>query len=680
MAASDSSYDSAARHDPRVPGSAAAARNAPSNAPNNASSNAPSAAQPTKPQSQYASAPASALASGQASGPAPTPGQLWSAPYPQAGAKPQGPWSGYPQSYGAPGLAQSAAQLTSAVGGPLGPGLSPFGMPGRAPAAAPVSAAPGVPGASASRPAAPASRSTAQAPMAAAPGAAKPRGRMQNYVPAATPAQDEYLFRAATQDGHRGKTKVASAQDLADEFAAELAQEQQLHPWPSDPAARTKVSVAELIANAPNSLPSQQPPQLIRPHGRVPLASAAPDLAQQDAVLDQIGAACDQQGAVSASSSAGTAAAGGGPTVDLQPANVDSGALLTAEPLGAELVALTPKEQLEQSIGQRDAKQDSPLGVLSALALDEAMHGGTIAAGDSGVKEQDEFAGFEQAAQLRRNDRRRTQKAVSALDLLLKHIEERSGIKVDEVEVDPFEYYVIRKNETQAVAAEVAQRKEEYFRSFIDKLRTEGQINPKYTLERLTHDDFNHHAFTLGERFVREVVSAGGRKMFLLFGDMGTGKTVLAHALANLFMDLKAQEPSLFAQRTNTQTPLCMVVTLDELKRSWFYVNEETYEQRSERERKLKQYYEVDLLVLDGLCSDFVALSPFNQRSLSDLLRYRSEHLLPMIVTTPIRWEALHKAIGDAVYEGIRSFEVAATALLGGSRRPPLMINGAVIP
>ena len=201
-----------------------------------------------------------------------------------------------------------------------------------------------------------------------------------------------------------------------------------------------------------------------------------------------------------------------------------------------------------------------------------------------------------------------------------------------------------------------------------------------FLLDNLHHDDLNFPAFTLGERFVRDIAQQLLRKLFLLFGDMGTGKTMLIHAMANLFMDLKAQDPKLVQERTNTQMPLCLIATLDDLKRSWFYVSDESFEQRMERERKLKQYYGADLLVVDGLCSDFTALTPYNQRSFNDLLRHRSEHGLPLIVTTPLRMEALHRAVGDVVYEGFKSFEVTPTALLGTSRRAPISFNGTVLP
>ena len=77
-----------------------------------------------------------------------------------------------------------------------------------------------------------------------------------------------------------------------------------------------------------------------------------------------------------------------------------------------------------------------------------------------------------------------------------------------------------------------------------------------FLLDNLHHDDLNFSAFTLGERFVRDIAKQLSRKLFLLFGDMGTGKTMLVHAMANLFMDLKVQDLKLVQERTNTQMPL----------------------------------------------------------------------------------------------------------------------------
>lgn len=568
-------------------------------------------------------------------------------PSAQPNAPHSGSWSGYPQpnyqaNYGPHGGYYSAAQVTTQAQGPLGPGLSTFGM-------APVTS-----------------------------------GKPQHYVPGATAAQEEYLKHAGQRPA-----QPASSEELAREFSAQLTAEQQRHAWPTDPAARTKVSVDELIAQA-QSYGAQQRSLVTPPHaGYEPAVhehSVMPDAVSSASSNTRSGSNSVGQGVyntglnVTGSNVSGDNVTG----ADMTGASVaavqgwsEPAAIAqevgVAPPLAREVVALTPQQQLEQSIAERNAQGPEAL-------IDPQLHGGSIALPDSGNKEQDEFAGFEQAAKLRREDRRRTQQAVSALDMLLKQIEERSGIKVDEVEVDPFEYYVIRKNEAQEVAAEVAQRQEEYFRNFMDKLRAEGKINAQCTFDTLQRDDLNRPAFTLGERFVRDIAQQLSRKLFLLFGDMGTGKTMLVHAMANLFMDLKAQDPKLVQERTNTQMPLCLIATLDDLKRSWFYVSDESFEQRMERERKLKQYYGADLLVVDGLCSDFTALTPYNQRSFNDLLRHRSEHGLPLIVTTPLRMEALHRAVGDVVYEGFKSFEVTPTALLGTSRRAPISFNGTVLP
>ena len=568
-------------------------------------------------------------------------------PSAQPNAPHSGSWSGYPQpnyqaNYGPHGGYYSAAQVTTQAQGPLGPGLSTFGM-------APVTS-----------------------------------GKPQHYVPGATAAQEEYLKHAGQRPA-----QPASSEELAREFSAQLTAEQQRHAWPTDPAARTKVSVDELIAQA-QSYGAQQRSLVTPPHaGYEPAVhehSVMPDAVSSASSNTRSGSNSVGQGVyntglnVTGSNVSGDNVTGAdmtGASVAAAQGWSEPAAIAqevgVAPPLAREVVALTPQQQLEQSIAERNAQGPEAL-------IDPQLHGGSIALPDSGNKEQDEFAGFEQAAKLRREDRRRTQQAVSALDMLLKQIEERSGIKVDEVEVDPFEYYVIRKNEAQEVAAEVAQRQEEYFRNFMDKLRAEGKINAQCTFDTLQRDDLNRPAFTLGERFVRDIAQQLSRKLFLLFGDMGTGKTMLVHAMANLFMDLKAQDPKLVQERTNTQMPLCLIATLDDLKRSWFYVSDESFEQRMERERKLKQYYGADLLVVDGLCSDFTALTPYNQRSFNDLLRHRSEHGLPLIVTTPLRMEALHRAVGDVVYEGFKSFEVTPTALLGTSRRAPISFNGTVLP
>lgn len=263
------------------------------------------------------------------------------------------------------------------------------------------------------------------------------------------------------------------------------------------------------------------------------------------------------------------------------------------------------------------------------------------------------------------------------LDLLLKVIEKQSGIDVDSVEVDPFEIYLMRRNEAREVAGEVHLRKEAYYRNFMSQMRRSGKINPDYSFAALRRDDLNNAAFTEALYFLGRVNTFLSRQLLLLFGDRGSGKTQLCHAIANKYMSLKAMA---HYHASNPELPLVMIVSFDDVKQTRMFTHKETAEEKQSRDRSFNAMCKVDLLILDGLCSDNVALEVFSQKIFAELLMERSRNNLPMVITTSVNLQAVHRAIGDLCYESIKSFDVNATALLGRSRRAQIMFNGAYLP
>ncbi len=273
---------------------------------------------------------------------------------------------------------------------------------------------------------------------------------------------------------------------------------------------------------------------------------------------------------------------------------------------------------------------------------------------------------------------RRLKQPVSAFEVLLKTIEQHTGIDVDAVEVDPFEIYQMRRQEANEVANEIKQRQEAFYRQFMSNMRKDANVNPEYTFDRLRKDELNHDAFSLSFKFLASINQKLNKQMLLVFGDRGSGKTLLCHAIANQYMNLKAAAH--YQSPRNRQLPLALIVNFDDVKKTWLFLHKETYEEKLSRENLFKTYCEVDLLILDGLCSDNMALEPFSQKVFSELIRTRVAQNLPMVVTTSINLQAIHKAVGDLCYEGIKSFDVDATALLGGSRRPNIRFNGGYLP
>lgn len=273
---------------------------------------------------------------------------------------------------------------------------------------------------------------------------------------------------------------------------------------------------------------------------------------------------------------------------------------------------------------------------------------------------------------------RRLKQPVSAFEVLLKTIEQHTGIDVDAVEVDPFEIYQMRRQEANEVANEIKQRQEAFYRQFMSNMRKDANVNPEYTFDRLRKDELNHDAFSLSFKFLASINQKLNKQMLLVFGDRGSGKTLLCHAIANQYLNLKAAAH--YQSPRNRQLPLALIVNFDDVKKTWLFLHKETYEEKLSRENLFKTYCEVDLLILDGLCSDNMALEPFSQKVFSELIRTRVAQDLPMVVTTSINLQAIHKAVGDLCYEGIKSFDVDATALLGGSRRPNIRFNGGYLP
>ena len=271
-----------------------------------------------------------------------------------------------------------------------------------------------------------------------------------------------------------------------------------------------------------------------------------------------------------------------------------------------------------------------------------------------------------------------TSRPRSPIEMLLRKIEQHTGINIDDIEVRPGDAELMRRRETIEVAAEVRKRKEDYYRRFVKDMKRSGNVDSKYNFATLNRDKFNNDAFTLSLRFISNIYPQVTPQMLLVFGDMGTGKTCLCHAIGNKFMQLRTHSKTEIGRHPDV--PLSMLTTFDDIKKTWFYSNNESFEDKNERNRRFNAFCNTDLLILDGLCSDNSALDPFAQKIFNELLRRRSSQGLPMVITTAVNLQSIHKAIGDLCYEGIKSFSVTATCLFGRSRRPYIRFNGSYLP
>ncbi|HIX56605.1 MAG TPA: hypothetical protein H9850_03925 [Candidatus Anaerobiospirillum pullistercoris] len=266
---------------------------------------------------------------------------------------------------------------------------------------------------------------------------------------------------------------------------------------------------------------------------------------------------------------------------------------------------------------------------------------------------------------------------LSAMDKLLAILSEKSGIDLNSVEVSPNDYYIMMEREKKEVCQVVAAHRKQTYHEYLAQMRELCHIHPECTFEQAVCDELNYQAFDYAQNFLTTLFPKLMPNMFLVCGDLGSGKTVLCHAMANRFLELCAQDESYC--EGHSDLPFVQITSMEELRMTRYYRPREVAEDRYKREHRFRELCQTDLLILDGLCNDCQALDLFNQRVLNELLRFRSNNYKPMVITTPINLQALHKAVGDACFEGIKCFNVVAASLLGGSRRPDIYYNGAYL-
>lgn len=117
------------------------------------------------------------------------------------------------------------------------------------------------------------------------------------------------------------------------------------------------------------------------------------------------------------------------------------------------------------------------------------------------------------------------------------------------------------------------------------------------------------------------------RNSLLLVGGYGTGKTHLAAAIANKLMDDGI--PVLFDTFSG-------------------HLNKLKTEFNGGRSVYLEQMKNVDMLILDDIGKE--KISEWSQSIMFDVINFRYEHLLPIIMTTNLKNDALKSYLGGAVW------------------------------
>lgn len=260
---------------------------------------------------------------------------------------------------------------------------------------------------------------------------------------------------------------------------------------------------------------------------------------------------------------------------------------------------------------------------------------------------------------------------------MLDMLAQKFGLNPDDVKVSPEDYYIMRWRDAAEVAAEIASEQRQFYRKYLSNMRERCNVRPECTFENMQTDNLNRKAYDFANDFVNSIFPKLQPSMFLLNGDLGTGKTVLCHVVANRFLQLCLSDDNYCVDHEDV--PFVAITTMEEIRNTRYFHAMEDADSRNQREQRFREFCRVDLLILDGLCGDSQALDLFNQRILNEILRFRSMNSKPMMITTPIDLPNLHRAVGDICFEGLRSFSVAATSLLGQSRRPYIFYEKAFI-
>lgn len=252
---------------------------------------------------------------------------------------------------------------------------------------------------------------------------------------------------------------------------------------------------------------------------------------------------------------------------------------------------------------------------------------------------------------------------------LVNAIEQLSGqhFDFDSVDNSDLDIREIRRREAIEASKEIAQRRSENHRNFINSVYESHRVNPEYTFDRIQMDQFNNQAVTTAQGFCASSSLAvqldSEPQLFLLSGNPGSGKTVLSNCIANYYLNKlwKDVEICSYQEIKRCRTPSSTDTTVD-------------VEEKSTRWERLST---VDLLIIDSLCQNNEKITAFDKQVIPDLLRTRRARRLPLVITTTVVPNSLHGMLGDEIFESLKEYNVMGAALFGNSRRSPISFAGA---
>lgn len=261
--------------------------------------------------------------------------------------------------------------------------------------------------------------------------------------------------------------------------------------------------------------------------------------------------------------------------------------------------------------------------------------------------------------------------AFSSLQGLLKELESRYGSAIDQNhKITAQEFEQMRRKEAMEVVHGISKEKSSHYNEYIENMLSIINKQVKFNIEHLEVDAHNKEACGLAKAFVDSIMNKGNKDFYppLLFivGGAGTGKSVLAGAIAQSFIRNKSKK-KLYPK--NIKLPFCIIKTYDELKRLWYFNPQETADDYKLREQELYALRNVDLLIIEDFGSSGFGLEAFEQKNFANLLRLRFDNDLPLVITSSSSPKRMRAQMGGYCFDAVCRYEASCAYLTGGSRR-----------
>ncbi len=226
----------------------------------------------------------------------------------------------------------------------------------------------------------------------------------------------------------------------------------------------------------------------------------------------------------------------------------------------------------------------------------------------------------------------------------------------------------MRAEETAIATAEIAARNKKQREEFIKRTRQSGRIDPAWTFAALATDTANYQAIHDARLFCQvHIVNPEPPALFLLCGGPGSGKSVLANAMADFWLTESNQD--------NNFKDVC-IITPSMLERSKLFSRSEDNSDLRRRNDDWERFCSASLLIVDGLCESGQGLSNFMQKIICELLQSRYLKRLSMVLTLSLPAVSyLSGAVGPQTFEAFKEYETITALLLGRSRRKPIVFN-----